>query len=329
MLRNVTTVLAALRKTAVLTLAATVALAGVVVFAKELAERMQEQTVSPPAATERFEVVSIRQSMPDSNVPPGGRGGVGGGPGGCKGGAPQVDPGRIGFSNNSLYTLIAWAHGLDCLDAKATGLISGGPEWVGSDQWVIQATIPAAAGLNVPVGLQLPPPGRAPISDPKLQRMLQNLLADRFNLTLNRETREVPVYALTVAKGGPKLQHPEDVPCTPINPRNPGAPRKEGEKPKCMMQFRLSMADFPAALRLLLDRPVIDKTGITGIFEFRLVWAFDPTAGPAGGPGIGPLDPSGPSIFTALQEQLGLKLESSKGPVEVLVIDSVSKPTQN
>jgi uncharacterized protein (TIGR03435 family) len=284
-----------------------------------------------PQATsgERFDVVSIRQSILDQGAPTGARGGVGGGPGGCKGEGPQVDPGRIGFRNNSLYTLIAWAYGFDCLDAKQTGLISGGPEWVGSDQWVIQATIPAGAALNVPVGLQYPPPGRAPISDPKLQRMLQNLLADRFKLTLHRETLEVPVYALTVAKGGPKLQHPEDVPCTPIDPKNPSSSWKEGEKPKCMMQFRLSMSDFPAVLRLLLARPVIDKTGITGTFEFRLVWAFDPTADPAGGPGIGPLDPSGPSIFTALQEQLGLKLENSKGPVEVLVIDSVQKPSEN
>src|SRR5262249_15938574 len=75
----------------------------------------------------RFEVFSMRQSIPDRNVPVGARGGVGGGSGGCKGSSPQIDPGRIGFSNNSLYTLIAWAYGLDCRKAKAYGLVSGGP----------------------------------------------------------------------------------------------------------------------------------------------------------------------------------------------------------
>ena len=287
------------------------------------------QVSSLQDSRERFEIVSVRQSIPDRNAPPGARGGVGGGPGGCKGSSPQVNPGRIVLNNNSLYTLMTWAYGLDCQNANATGLVSGGPAWVRTDQWVIQALIPEAAGLQVPAEMLFGPPGRAPISDPKLQRMLQNLLAERFKLVLHRETKEVPVYELTVAKGGSKLQHPEDVPCSLREPGNPGAPLKPGEKPNCMMRLHSSIADFSAAIQPLFDRPVIDKTGITGMFEFRLIWAFDPAAGPTRGPGTVPSDPSGPSIFTALQEQLGLKLESAKGPVEVLAIDSVQRPSEN
>jgi Protein of unknown function (DUF3738) len=217
---------------------------------------------STTAAPARFETVSIRQSIPERDLPLGARGG----PGGCKGSAPQADPGRIVLNNNSVYTLIAWAYGLECHKAKAYGLISGGPSWVGTDQWVIQAIIPEASGLQLSTGVVLPYPGRSPISDPKLQRMLQNLLADRFKLALHRENKEIPVYELTVAKGGPKLQHPEDVP------------------------------------------------------------SADPNVG---GPGAAPSAPSGPSIFTALQEQLGLKLESARAPFEALAIDSVSRPSEN
>src|SRR5262249_12207247 len=103
----------------------------------------QQRTASQDNPVARFEVVSIRQSIPDRNAPAGARG-AGGGPGGCKGGPPQITPARIVFNNNSLYTLIADAYALQCLFARATGLIVGGPEWVRSDQWVVQALIPQA-----------------------------------------------------------------------------------------------------------------------------------------------------------------------------------------
>jgi uncharacterized protein (TIGR03435 family) len=297
-----------------------------------LAEQRPATTQDP---RERFEVVSVRQSIPDRNAPSGtsgekGRGGVGSGPGGCKGSGPQGDPGRIVLSNNSLYTLIAWAYGLDCGKAKANGLVSGGPAWVGTDQWVIQATIPVAAGVQVPADWNFVLPGRDPISDPKLQRMLQKLLVDRFKLALHREPREIPVYDLTVAKGGPKLQHPENVPCTVPGVQDDRflmPPLKPGQKPYCTFLLRgSSMADLAMSI-LGVDRPVIDKTGIAGTFDLRLL--FDPAAGPIGAPGTAPSAPAGPSIFTAIQDQLGLKLESAKGGFEGFVIDSVQRPSEN
>jgi uncharacterized protein (TIGR03435 family) len=272
----------------------------------------QEKLIS---ANDTFEVVSIRQSIPDRNIPVGGRGGSGGGAG-CRG-LPQIDPGRIVFNNHSLYTLIAHAYGLVCSDVDATGLISGGPEWARTDKWVVQATIPQDAGLQTSGIIA---PMRPAIGDPRLRKMLQNLLADRFKLLIHRVTKEIPTYTLTVAKGGSKLQHPENVPCTARGDNNI-VPLKSGQKPYCSLEMvSMAISDFTALIRMSLDRPVIDKTGLAGTYEFRLLYSQ---------PNRPSDDPAGPSIFTAVEEQLGLKLESAKGPVEILVIDSVERPTEN
>jgi uncharacterized protein (TIGR03435 family) len=266
---------------------------------------------------EAFEVVSIKPSGPGGSGS--GRGGPGGGTGGCRGGVPQINPGRIVLNNNSLYTLIAWAYGLDCDNATASGLISGGPEWIKSDQWVIQATIPETAGLQLREGQPIYHPGigRSPISDTKLQTMVQNLLKEHFKLALHREAKEAPVYELTVAKSGPKLQHPEDVPCMPRSP-NAKPPVKPVAEP-CFLSMTESIADFSKRLSLILDRPIVDKTGIVGTYELRLPnVSVAPTTDTT----------SGTSIFTAVEEQLGLKLESRKGSVQVIVIDSAEKPPE-
>jgi uncharacterized protein (TIGR03435 family) len=144
------------------------------------------------------------------------------------------------------------------------------------------------------------------------RQMLQALLADRFKVTLHQETRELPVYALVVAKGGPKFA-PSKADGTTIN------------QGKDHIQVRGSddtVALLAAALakNSEVDRVVLDKTGITGRFDITLTWTPD-TATPSAD--------SGPSIFTALQEQLGLKLESTKAPVEVLVVDHVEMPSAN
>jgi uncharacterized protein (TIGR03435 family) len=137
--------------------------------------------------------------------------------------------------------------------------------------------------------------------------MLQNLLADRFQLKLHRESKDAPIYALVVAKNGPKLKESA-----------PGAQGSIG-----MSQGNLSARGVPVAALadqlsgpvFQLGRPVIDRTGISGIYDFTLDWASDDSA---------------PSVFTALQEQLGLKLEAQKGSVEVLVVDSMErKPSAN
>jgi uncharacterized protein (TIGR03435 family) len=156
--------------------------------------------------------------------------------------------------------------------------------------------------------------------------MLQALLAERFKLVLHRETREGPIYELRFATGGPKLEHHKDGPFFPEDPPKV----RDDEMP--WIGVCGSIEDFVAEqLQPFFDRPLINKTGLTGVFKGRL--SFDPRAGGVIGPpgfieSFGAFPP-GPSIFTALQEQLGLKLESSRGPVEVLVIDSFSEPTEN
>jgi uncharacterized protein (TIGR03435 family) len=155
--------------------------------------------------------------------------------------------------------------------------------------------------------------------------MLQKLLADRSNLSFHRDKKELSVYAITVAKTGPKLTKSEGDPN--------GLPglffRGLGNLPA----RNATMADFAGVLQgAVLDRPVVDRTGLAGRYDFQLQWTPDRSQFismrvkvPAP-----PDDPAAPpDLFTAIQQQLGLKLESAKAPVEVLVIDHVEKPTGN
>jgi uncharacterized protein (TIGR03435 family) len=176
--------------------------------------------------------------------------------------------------------------------------------------------------------------------------MLQGLLEDRFKLKIHRETRELPVYALTIAKSGPRLRASKEGSCTPVDlshltAQEQPAPlfcggtsfTRNGDT-RNVDGFGLSMATFAGttlSARLDLDRPVIDKTGLDGMFDIHLEFAADaPTSGPAGaGPGVVPTVDSGPSLFTALQEQLGLKLSPERGPVDVLVVDRIERPSGN
>jgi uncharacterized protein (TIGR03435 family) len=130
--------------------------------------------------------------------------------------------------------------------------------------------------------------------------MLQTLLAERFKLAMHSETRELPVYALVVGKSGPKIQEVTEG----IGTMTTGRGR---------LNCRLPIAAFARYLSPTLGRTVLDRTGLTGAFEIKLEWAPDDES-------------SGPSIFAAVQEQLGLKLESAKGPVEILVIEHAEKP---
>jgi uncharacterized protein (TIGR03435 family) len=160
------------------------------------------------------------------------------------------------------------------------------------------------------------------MSREQMLRMLQALLVDRFKLVLHWEAKEVPVYALVVGKGGPKL-HPSDTPKSEgANPRTPS--RAGGSEPRSgyLIFKNESMADFAWALSraaAIGDRVVLDHTGLEGAYDFEL--RFE-TREPAAGL-------EGPSIFEAVQEQLGLRLESKKGAVEFLIVDSVEKPSAN
>jgi len=177
--------------------------------------------------------------------------------------------------------------------------------------------------------------------------MLQALLEERFKLKVHWETREVPVYALTLSKGGPKLQSFKDGSCTPIDftqaysmakirqPCRNGNSRKGSNG--VVDWHGLSLDQFAKWVLVgVVDRPVIDKTGIAGKFNFHLEFGPDqatPEFLPSGSIGNGQVGLSdnslGPTIFSAIQEQLGLKLVPTKGPREFLVIDHVERPSAN
>jgi uncharacterized protein (TIGR03435 family) len=144
---------------------------------------------------------------------------------------------------------------------------------------------------------------------------VQGLLQDRFQLQFHRETRTAPVYSLAIAKGGIKLSA-SDSPQKGIN-AGQGTMLGEGA----------SMTQLASKLSRLLQRPVVNNTGLAGNYDFKLAWTPDrELSAPSGQPAD---TAAGPSIFSALQEQLGLRLEATKGPVDVLVIDQVDKPSEN
>jgi uncharacterized protein (TIGR03435 family) len=219
-------------------------------------------------------------------------------------------PGRFDAENQTLQHLLMRAY--DVKDFQ----MSGGPGWINSDHYDIQAK---AEGNPSPDQMRL---------------MLQTLLRERFKLALHRETKELPIYALTVAKGGLKLQPPKEGSCISPDPNNPSV-RTPGQKQSDFCGFggtgrgtldatSATMTHLAGMFSLLLDRVVVDKTGIAGEFRVHLTFAPDEVA-----TGLPAASDAGPSLFTAVQEQLGLKLESTRGPVEVLVIDQMERPSEN
>lgn len=210
--------------------------------------------------------------------------------------AARVDPDGIDFSNVTPRLCIQRAYGVKPYQLT-------GPDWIGSERYMIVAK---ATG---------------PLPQDKILLMLQTLLADRFKLAFHREEKEMPIYALVVSKNGPKLKEAKDE----------GATQISGDGDEIVFE-RASMQQLAGTLARSVDRPVIDATSLKGLYNFKLAWADDvrpnpnaPTAGASG-----PSDSADAlSIFTALQERLGLKLESRKAPVAVLVIDHIEKPSAN
>jgi uncharacterized protein (TIGR03435 family) len=182
--------------------------------------------------------------------------------------------------------------------------------------------------------------------------MLKALLAERFKLVAHNESRELPVYDLVMARSdarpGPQLRK-SDVDCAALFAARRGGgppppPPQPGERMQCGMfggigrvtAGAVTMAQFGTLLSRLVNRTVVDKTGLAGNFDIDLTFTPDQPARAPGAPPDQPIrangvdiDPNGPSLFTALQEQLGLKLDSQKGPVDVVVIDSVEHPTED
>jgi uncharacterized protein (TIGR03435 family) len=222
---------------------------------------------------------------------------------------------------------VAFASGTRVTPASTA--IEGGPTWINSERYDLKAR---AAGMENQVLMHGP--------------MLQSLLEDRFKLKLHRETTDVPVYALTVAKGGPKLRAFKEGSCNPYDiaarfpppppPENPCRNRGTANQGILTIDAQANtLDDFAKFVLGFMDRPVINKTGIKGRFDFHLEYTPDDTSSPisrgtnSGGDPAAASDSSGPSIFTALQEQLGLKLAPAKGPGDILVIDSVERPSGN
>jgi uncharacterized protein (TIGR03435 family) len=165
--------------------------------------------------------------------------------------------------------------------------------------------------------------GDASLTRDQARLILQVVLADRFGLKVHRDTRDLPVYALMVGKNGPKLK--ESAPDAKFAAGFEIAPSARMTNKKTPMT---RLAEF---LSIQADRPVVDRTGLTGFYDFTLEWSFDDSQRSALATAAVPRDADsvGPSLFTAVQEQLGLKLETSKAPIDVLVIDHAERPSVN
>lgn len=221
-------------------------------------------------------------------------------------------PDGLRMTNIPLKIMIAEAYGIN------QEFISGGPGWVDSTGYDLDAKV---AGEDVPELKQL--------THKQRMAMLQPLLAERFHLKAHVEEKILPIYELRVAKAGPKL-----TPSIPITPST-AKPREGGAQDSVRAMFGpghfeghgVGISVLVASLPDVVHRRIIDKTGLTGTYDFDVKYAPEDEHG-GGSPDNGTSDQV-PSVFTALEEQLGLKLQSSKGPVETLVIDQVEKPAQD
>ena len=303
----------------ILTAAGVIALAVPGILGTATAPMLRTQSSSPPSAPPapdrpRFEVASIKPSKS-----------------GEQGTYLRRQPGGLYRATNApLRALIANAY-LNQFPPKGEQIF-GGPGWIDTEHFDIEAK---AEG------------------DPNREEeslMVQSLLEDRFKLVVHHETRQLPTYALLLSKNGktgPQLtKHSDDAKCADPAAGSPPPPGPGEAMPSFCGGFfmnagggalratgnRITMAMLVQFLGQSVDRTVVDRTGLSGVFDFTL--EFAPELGPGSQPGAAASAPSSdtsapPSIFTALQEQLGLKLESQKGPVDVLVIDHVEEPSPN
>jgi uncharacterized protein (TIGR03435 family) len=179
--------------------------------------------------------------------------------------------------------------------------IAGAPSWVETERWDIRG-VPNVSGHP---------------SMKQLQSLTRKLLEERFGLKAHMETKDLPVYAITVAKGGEKMAR---------NTGDPNGTQDENENSNggmvTMRMTNMSMSEFAPDLAFFLDRPAVDRTGLPGRYDLQLKWTADDAHVPTDGS-------APPGLFTAIQEQIGLKLEAVKAPTEVLVVDAVERPSAN
>ena len=294
-----------------------------------------------PVPRETFEVVSIRPADPAALAGgrggPGARGGGPAGPGGLFGPGPmpcpamiQLNPGRVVLNNVTVYRLLVLAYGKNCRAATEMELITGAPEWIRTTAFDIQATLPAGAPSYTVQELLM---GEAP----RLQGMIQNLLADRFQLALHRTSKDAPLYNLVVVKPGKIILSADQAPPPPLvlptgppPPSDPSAPPPQFrggfslmvDGPDGKVRLRaasISLATLINVLQGQEGRLVIDKTGMKGLYDIDQVMDVGPFE----------IGPGAVSVWPEIMQQLGLKLDPARGPVEVLVIDRVERPSGN
>jgi uncharacterized protein (TIGR03435 family) len=210
----------------------------------------------------------------------------------------------------SLKTIITWAYQIQNYQ------LSGGPTWTESTRWTIIAAAGAANPPGTPTDFEKMDDSQRQRSMDLVRLRLQALLAERFQLTLRRESREQTIYALTIAKNGPKLKESADQSRSGFIRRGRGQIEARGAQMDALAEY----------LAVDLLRPVTDRTGLAAHYDFKLDWTPERPAGSDSSSRDSGSDPPGPTLFTAIQEQLGLRLESQKGPVETLVIERAEKP---
>ncbi len=252
------------------------------------------QSQSPPQrpAFDAFEVATVKPTPPDWSS------------------------GRY-FRMETTHQFVAKNYALRLLIGLAYNLtpraISGGPEWLDSDHYDVLAATPGEV---------------QPTVDEQM-KMLQQLLAERFKLAFHREKKEFSIYTITISKNGPKLKesaNPNELPylTSTVFPASSG-----GIDHLQMPARNATMEQFASVLqRAILDRPVVDRTGLSGKYDFTLEWTPDETQFGGNLPPGAP-DSGRPGIYEAMQQQLGLKLEPTRGPIEAMVIDRVERPSAN
>jgi uncharacterized protein (TIGR03435 family) len=237
-----------------------------------------------PDANPGFEVATIKPSQADEQR------------------AVMVQGTRLVTRATSLVDMMMFAYGVHPLQ------IADAPDWMTAEKFdvVVQPNMP----------------GRP--STAQMRSIVQQLLADRFKLAFHHAQRELPVYRIVAAKGGPKL-----TPATKEEQENNTA--AIGITPGLMTVINATLSEFASLMQryVRLDRPIVDHTGIAGKYDFKLSWTPDFSQFDGNPPGPAKNDENAPSLYTAIQEQLGLKLEAAREPTDVLVIDHVERPSEN
>jgi uncharacterized protein (TIGR03435 family) len=243
---------------------------------------IQDATSGHQASASGSSVATIRPSVPGESL------------------RIQIAGRRFTTTGTSLEDVMKYAYGVHAQE------ITQGPAWLATEKFDILAD---------------PGTEMRPTSD-EMKAMVRELLADRFHLLLHRESKELPVYAVLVAKGGPKLttstHDPSSIPSVGFDPRGR------------LVAGNAGMADLATFLqRYVMDRPVVDETGLAGRYDLELRWTPDQSQFNGQSPVAADTPSAAPSLYTAIQEQLGLRLQATKAPVEVLVIDHLEQPSAN